>query len=251
MTTTVVSETLQDLFPGTRRFATLEDLIEEHAEELKKNGGDLQAIPAIAELLAFAEDEFLPQLERFAQKVLLLEMDAEGAKSERIRIQEREQRWARAAVSLKTYILAQMRGRGIKKHKVPAITIAVARNGGNPSVRAKDEATLEELFVLGSPFVEREVIYKIRSEAAIEAAKQDDALRQMTAERLEAEGALEGAQAAALRDWKRDHGEESEPTLEQLEQATLAAFALAVDAAFDHKLPAGILVERGYHVRIS
>lgn len=163
-------QTMHELWPQTAPLRTLEELIEEHAEELARNGGDLEAIPEIAAVLAFDETAFLQELERWALKVQALKADAEAVKIERVRLQEKENRWTKAAESLKAYMVRQMEARQLKKHKTPLVTISAVRNS-RPSVRAKSESTIEELFALGSPLVRQVIELKLDSDAAIAAAE--------------------------------------------------------------------------------
>lgn len=163
-------QTMHELWPQTEALASLEDLIEEHAEELARNGGDLEAIPAIAAFLAFEEDKFLAELERWALKVQALLADAQAVKIERERLEAKERRWTKAAESLKAYMVRQMVARSVKKHKTPLVTISAVRNS-QPSVRAASESTLEELFAVGSPLVRQVIELKLDSKAAIAAAE--------------------------------------------------------------------------------
>lgn len=166
---------MSDLWPQTAPLKTLDELIEEHAEELEKNGGDLEAIPAIAALLAFDEAQFQTALERWALKVTALKADSEAVKQERVRIQVRETRWAKAADALKGYIQRQMEARQVPKFKSALVSITVARNSA-PTVRALSESTLEELFALGSPFVSQQVTYKIDRDLVLGALKNGEAI---------------------------------------------------------------------------
>jgi hypothetical protein len=163
-------ETMAELWPQTAKLTTLDDLIEAHAEELEKNGGDLEAIPEIAAILAFDEPTFLQELERWALKIQALKADAEAVKAERVRLELKEKRWMKSAEHLKSYMHRQMEGRKIGRHKTPLVSITIARNSA-PSVRAASEDTLEELHATGSPFVKQEVSYKLERDLILAAQK--------------------------------------------------------------------------------
>lgn len=167
---------MAEIWPQTAPLATLEELIEQYAEDLERNGGDLEAIPEIAALLAFDEAKFHEHLERLGLKVLVLQADATAVKMERVRLQEKETRWTNAAKSIKGYMLRMLTPRNEKKYKSPVVSISLVNNGGNPSVRAANEGTLEELYALGSPFVEQVITYRLHVEAILQAHKNAEAL---------------------------------------------------------------------------
>jgi len=164
------------MWPQTAELRTIDELIEEHAEELERNGGDLEAIPAIAELLAYKDEEVQQHIEKLGLKVLGLTADAEAVKIERVRLQQREQRWTNAAKSIKGYLKRLLVGHEIKKVKTPSATISLANNGGRPSVRISDEPKLEELYQTGSPFVQQIVTYRLDTERVLEAVTNGEEL---------------------------------------------------------------------------
>lgn len=242
---------MSELWPQTAPLRTLEDLIEEHAEALEQHGGDLEAIPEIAALLAFDESEFAHQLERWSLKVLVLKADAEAAKIERVRIQARENRWTTAMESLKGYILRQMQGRRVPKFKTPSVSTSVANNS-RPSVRAKDDATLETLFASGSLLVREAITYTIDSDAVIALWKQDEADLKAVLERILEDGGLERVRAVVRAEMADGYGTEhngaSDDTItDEVERRLLVEAA----ASCNRRVPAGILVTRGQHLRIS
>lgn len=164
------------MWPQTAGLRTIDDLIEEYAEELERNGGDLEAIPEIAALLAFKEEELHAHLERLGLKVLSLTADAEAVKIERQRLQMRENRWTKAAQSIKGYMKRMLAGHQVQKVKTPAVSISLVKNGGRPSVRIVDEAKLEELYQVGSPFVQQIVTYRLDTEAVLAAQERGDTI---------------------------------------------------------------------------
>lgn len=162
------------MWPQTIHLRQIDDLIEEYAEELERNGGDLEAIPAIAAALAFKEEELHAHIERLGLKVLSLTADAEAVKIERQRLQSRENRWTKAAKSLKGYIQRMLSGHEVKKVKTPSVSVSLVNNGGRPSVRIVDEAKLEELYQVGSPFVQQIVTYRLDTEAVLAAVERGE-----------------------------------------------------------------------------
>jgi hypothetical protein len=168
--------TYTEIWPQTEPLRTLDELIEHYAEELDRNGGDLEAIPEIAALLAFDEDAFHEQLERLGLKVLELKADAEAVKIERVRLEVKERRWTKAADAIKGYMKRMLSTRKDPKYKTPRVTISLVNNGGNPSVRAASEEKLEELYQTGSPFVESIVTYRLKVDEILAAHKAGDAL---------------------------------------------------------------------------
>lgn len=244
--------TMADLWPQTKPLASLEDLIEEHAEALAENGGDLEAIPEIAALLAFDEAAFFQQLERWALKVLALKADAEAVKLERVRLEVREKRWTKAADSLKGYMQRQMQGRRIGKHKTPAVTVALAKNS-QPTVRATSESALEELYASGSPFVEQVVSYKLKRDDVLLAHAEDEKTILMVKEKFGEQLSRETIEEE-LREEARTSGMHHDaPTLAQMVVERIAERVADALEAGGHTLqvPDQIVVERGMHVRIS
>ena len=164
------------MWPQTAHLRTIDDLIEEYAEELDRNGGDLEAIPAIAAFLAYKDEEVQQHIERLGLKVLSLNADEEAVKIERQRLQARETRWRKAAVSLKGYIKRLLNVHEVKKVKTPSVSISLVQNGGRPSVRITDEAQLEVLYQTGSPFVQQIVTYRLDTEAVLAAQERGETL---------------------------------------------------------------------------
>jgi hypothetical protein len=169
-------QSFAEIWPQTEPLKTIDELIEQYAEELERNGGDLEAIPEIATLLAFDEEKFHAHLERLGLKVLALKADAEAVKIERIRLELKERRWSKAADAIKGYMKRMLVPREVKKYQSAVVTISLARNGGNPSVRAAGEEKLEELYQTGSRFVEAIVTYRLRTDEILVAHKAGEAL---------------------------------------------------------------------------
>lgn len=244
-------ETFHDLWPQTAPLRTLEDLIEEHAEKLALNGGDLEAIPEIAALLAFDEEKFYEQLETLALKAMALRADGEAAKIERVRLQEKEARWLKGFESIKGYVLRQMQSRRVAKHKTPRVSLSVVRNS-RASVSCKSEALLEELFNAGSPLIEKKIVYAVKSDDCIAAAEKDEERRQAEREILAANGTIVEMRKAIAQKVLEDHPslpiDEAEKLVDEELQRQVSE---RVEASFSHDLPEGIQVARGYHVRIS
>lgn len=244
--------TMADLWPQTKPLASLEDLIEEHAEALAENGGNLEAIPEIAALLAFDEPTFLADLERWALKVQALKADAEAVKVERVRLELREKRWAKAAESLKGYMQRQMEGRRIGKHKTPAVTVTLAKNSQS-TVRATSESALEELYASGSPLVEQVVSYKLKRDDVLLAHAEDEKLRAMLRDRHADALAPESVEEALREDARMSGMHHDDQTIAQMVEEKIAETWAEILESGGHVLqvPEGIVVERGLHVRIS
>lgn len=178
------------LYDAVEALEILDDLIEEHAAIIEANGGDIEAVPAIAELLAFAEGQFETVVERWGLKVRSLTVEAEAAKSEADRLTAIVNRKVNAAKRLKEFLKRQLEVRQITKVTTPLVTVRIQKNG-QPSVRAASEGLIEELYASGSEFIKRKETFDLDRDRILAAS---------------------------------DNGEE---------------------------LPAGILIEKGSHIRIA
>lgn len=161
------------LYEAAEALDILDDLIEEYAPQIEAAGGDIEAVPAIAELLAFAEDQFEAVVERWGLKIRALTAEAEAAKIEATRLAVIVRTKENAAKRLKDYLKRQMEARGRQKIASPLVTVRVQANG-RPSVRAASEAIIEELYALGSPFVRRRETFALDSEAVLAAQERGD-----------------------------------------------------------------------------
>jgi hypothetical protein len=130
----------------------LDELLAEHADAIAAADGDIEAVPAIAELLAFAEDQLTSAVERWAFKVKRLEADAEANKYLARHYGERAAARANAAERLKAYLVRVLQTRGLARLQGATATIAL-QNNSRPSFRAVTAEAMEELYASGSPFV--------------------------------------------------------------------------------------------------
>ncbi len=157
------------LYDATEALSILDDLIAEHAALIEAKGGDIEAIPEIAELLTFAEDAFEGAVERWALKIRSLIAEAEGVNVERIRLEALEKQKMNAATRLKEYLRRQMEARQCTKIATALVTVRIQKNGGKPAVSCKSEAKIEELYASGSPFAAQRVQYVLATDAIIAA----------------------------------------------------------------------------------
>lgn len=159
------------LYSATEALSILDDLIAEHAALIEAHGGDIEAIPAIAELLTFAEDKFDEAVERWALKIRSLIAEAEGVKVEADRLAQLQRQKENAAKRLKEYLRRHMEARGKSKIATPLVTARIQKNGGNPSVKAISESLIEELFASGSKFAAQKIEYVLATDTIIAAVK--------------------------------------------------------------------------------
>jgi hypothetical protein len=159
------------LYSAAEALSILDDLIAEHAAQIEARGGDIEAIPEIAELLSFAENGFEQAVERWCLKIRSLVAEAEGIRVEAQRLAVLQRQKENAAVKLKDYLRRHMEARGCTKVATPLVTARIQKNGGNPSVTAISETLIEELFVSGSPFAVQKIEYGLATNAIIAAHK--------------------------------------------------------------------------------
>lgn len=163
------------LYDAIEALEILDELIEEHAALIEAHGGDIESVPAIAELLAFAEDQFQGAAQRWGLKIRSLLAEAEGAKVEQERIEAIVLRKTNAAARLKEYLKRHMEARDIRKIETPLVTMRIQANS-QPSVRAVSETTIEELYVQGSEFIRRKEIFDLDREKILTAQAEGVAL---------------------------------------------------------------------------
>lgn len=162
------------LYEATDALAILDDLIAEHADAIAAAGGDLEAVPAIAELLAFGEGVFEAKIERVALKALEFERTADAIGAEVDRLTARKRAAANRATWLRAYAKRHLDARGVTKVAGELVSVRVQANP--PAVAAASDLVLEELFVAGSPFVTRLETYKLDRDAVLAAYKAGEAL---------------------------------------------------------------------------
>jgi dTDP-4-amino-4,6-dideoxygalactose transaminase len=148
------------LYDAIEALDILDELIEEHAAIIEAHGGDIESVPAIAELLAFAEDQFEGTVERYGLKIRTLLAEAEGAKVELDRLQGVVNRKVNAAKRLKEFLKRNLESREVRKVVTPLVTVRIQANG-QPSVRAASEGLIEELYASGSEFIKRKETFDL------------------------------------------------------------------------------------------
>lgn len=163
------------LYDAAEALSILDDLIEEHAALIAAHGGDIEAVPAIAELLAFAEEGFEAAVERWGLKIRSLVAEAEGVKIEADRLAGLQRQKETAAASLKDYLRRQLEARGKTKVATKLVTVRIQANS-QPSITATSETVIEELYAGGSPFAAQKVEYVLDRAKILEASKNGEDL---------------------------------------------------------------------------
>lgn len=154
----------------------LDELIQEHAERIAQGGGDIESIPEIAELLAFAEEKFEEAAERWGLKIRTLLAEAEAAKIEADRINLIVKSKVNAATNLKAYLKRQLEARNITKVQTPLVRLRIQANGGVPSVTAISETTIDTLYAQGSEFVKQTITLSLDAPKIIAASENGEVL---------------------------------------------------------------------------
>lgn len=163
------------LYDAVEALDILDELIAEFADRIEAAGGDIEAVPEIAELLAFAEDDFQKAVQRMGLKVRSLIADAAGAKVERDRLSALFNQKDNAAKRLKEYLGRHLESRGVKKLKFDNVTVRNQVNGQS-SVSA-EETAIEELYLQGSPFVVQKISYVLDRDLILAAHERDTQAR--------------------------------------------------------------------------
>lgn len=142
------------LYESVEALAIIDELIEEHADAIRNAGGDIMAVPAIAELLDLAEGTFTEKVERVALKVRELGGAAEIVKAELERLQARKRSYENAAAGLKGYLLRMLQAAGKTKVEGKLATVAIQQNP--PALNVPEGTTGEQLVELheaGFPYI--------------------------------------------------------------------------------------------------
>lgn len=163
------------LYEAAEALNILDDLLEEYAPQIEAAGGDIEAVPEIAELLAFAEGDFHAAVERWGLKIRALTVEAEAAKTEAVRLAVIQRTKENAAKRLKDYLLRQMEARGEKKIASPLVTVRIQKNS-QPSVFCASDLVIEELYAQGSDLVVRKETFALDREAVLKAQENGEAL---------------------------------------------------------------------------
>lgn len=137
------------LYEAAAQLETVNGWIEEHADEILANGGELT--PELSALLDLAEGTLAEKAERVALKVRELQTEAEAIKVEATRLTQRAKTATNAADSLKDYLHRTMEAAGIPSIKGTLVTVAIQKNP--PSVKGEiSPDALHDLYFDQSPF---------------------------------------------------------------------------------------------------
>lgn len=164
------------LYDALEALDILDELIAEHADVIALRNGDIESVPEIAELLAFAEDQFESVVDRYGHKILNLNAEAIGIKEELDRLTALYNQKKNAADRLKDFLKRQLEGRKVSKVKCATLSVWV-QNNGQPSVRAVSESRIEELYAEGSLAVQQKVTYAVNYDRCVELAAADEAAK--------------------------------------------------------------------------
>jgi hypothetical protein len=148
----------------------LDELIAEHAERIAVGGGDIESVPEIAELLAFAEEQFETAAERWGLKIRTLLAEAQCVDIEISRLNIISKSKTNAANGLKAYLKRMLEVRNIAKVQTPLVRLRIQANS-RASVTAVSETAIDTLYAQGSPFVVRQETFKLDSDLVLEAQK--------------------------------------------------------------------------------
>ncbi len=114
------------LYEATDALATVDAWIQEHADEILANGGELT--PELLALLDQAEGDFDAKVEKVALKVRELIAEADAVKVEADRLTQRAKTAKNAADSLKAYLHRQLEAAGKTQVKGTLVTVALQKN---------------------------------------------------------------------------------------------------------------------------
>lgn len=128
------------LYEATAQLEVVNGWIEEHADEILANGGELP--PALAELLDQAEGTLAVKAERVALKVRELQAEADAVKAEAVRLTQRAKTATNAADSLKAYLKRALEIAGVQTIKGELVTVALQKNP--PSVLTVRDAASDD-----------------------------------------------------------------------------------------------------------
>ena len=129
------------LYEATEQIEVVNGWIEEHADEILANGGELP--PDLAQLLDEAEGTLAVKAERVALKVRELQAEAEAVKIEADRLAQRARTAWNAAESLKAYLLRALEVAGIPSIKGTLVTVSLQKNP--PAVHTTHEPVAGEV----------------------------------------------------------------------------------------------------------
>lgn len=214
--------TMLRLYEATDALAQVSEWLDEHSDEMIAAGGEIPT--ALAELIDQAEGDFATKVERvglFAKERLA---QAKMVKAEADSLAARAKRLESQGEAMKRYLLLNLQRANRKKVEGKLLDVRVQAN----AVGFKHELTPEQLKALhadGSPFVvERVVTEYVLPADGLKAAYQD---------------------AIAEVGKPPEIGEDDYEAKREAWQLAVAAFLV------EQRVPAGVRVERGFHVRFG
>lgn len=148
------------LYDAVEALDILDDLIDEHSAQIILGGGDIESVPEIAELLAFAEDQFEASVERWAQKIRSLTLEAQAAQEEADRIAHIAKTKTNTVTGLKSYLKRMLEIRQVQKIQFPTIRVRIQANSA-PAVTATSETVIETLYAQGSELIKRKETFDL------------------------------------------------------------------------------------------
>lgn len=131
------------LYEAAAQLEVIDGWIQEHADEILANGGELT--PALSALLDLAEGTFTEKAEAVALKVRELQAEATAIKTEADRLTQRAKTATYAADSLKAYLQRTLEAAGIPTVKGTLVTVALQKNP--PAVQGElSQDALKDLY---------------------------------------------------------------------------------------------------------
>lgn len=166
--------TSMKLYEAVEALAIIDELIEEHAAAIAAAGGDIMAVPAIAELLDQAEGDFATKVERVALKVRELAGAALIVKAEEARLTARRKAYDNAAEGLKGYLLRSLQAAGKTKVEGKLATVAIQKNPA--ALNVPENADIAELYEAGMRGVEKvPASYQVNKREVLDAIREIEA----------------------------------------------------------------------------
>jgi hypothetical protein len=159
---------------AVRALDILDELLLEHADAIGAAGGDIEAVPEIAQLLAFGEAQFHEAVERWAYKIQLLEAEGKMHSEIAAHHEGRANVKNNGAKRLKEYLTRMLTIRDLERVQTPTFVVRL-QNNSRPSFKAISDTALEELLLSGSELVSEDIkrTVKLNDKALIAAWEQN------------------------------------------------------------------------------
>lgn len=149
---------------------TVREWMDEHAEQIIEAGGDIEALPELAQLVDQAEGDFAEKAERVALFILELTRTADAVAEEAKRLAARAAHGKKSADALKHYLLLNMQRAECKKVDGKLATVRVQ---ASPAAvhSALTDVELADLWARPGNTLVRRIpeTYKLDARAVIEA----------------------------------------------------------------------------------